>query len=137
MCALHMTRSSAIHMPRATREHALFLQWCWFAEATFGRATGELVNHRREFAGELLEPVMEEMRSRARSCIQAVDAEVSTKSYLLGEVFSAADIMMGYTLRSFERNVGEPMPPSVDAYFRGRLMGRPAYQAALDAEKIT
>ena len=34
---------------RGTREHALYLQWSWFAEATFTRPLGEIVNHRREF----------------------------------------------------------------------------------------
>ena len=35
-----------------TAEHALYLQWTWFAEATFARPLGEIVNHRREFPGD-------------------------------------------------------------------------------------
>ena len=29
-----------------TPEHGLYLQWCWFAESTFARPIGEIVNHR-------------------------------------------------------------------------------------------
>ena len=115
-------------------DHATFLQWCWFAEATFSRATGEIANHRRAFAGALLEPVVEEMRSRARACMHALDAEIATKPYLLGDTFTAADVMMGYALQSYERNVGEAMPPHADVYFKQRLMARPAYEAASEAE---
>ena len=32
-----------------TPEHGLYLQWCWFAESTFARPIGEIVNHRRVF----------------------------------------------------------------------------------------
>ena len=30
-----------------TPEHGRYLQWCWFAESTFARPIGEIVNHRR------------------------------------------------------------------------------------------
>lgn len=119
---------------RGTDNHGIFLQWCWFAEATFCRATGEIANHRREFAGALLEPVLEEMRNRARECMRALDAALADgRSYLMGDAFTAADIMMGYAFVSFERNVGnEALPPNAERYWR-RLKARPAYQRALEA----
>ena len=47
-----------------TVEHADFLQWLWFSEATFTRPVGEIVNHLREFPGEEKNlKVIEEMRS--------------------------------------------------------------------------
>jgi len=121
--------------PRASSEHGLFLQWCWFAEATFSRATGELANHKRAFAGALLEPVMEEMRGRARSCMQALDEAVQGKQYLLGDAFTAADIMMGYSLQSFDRHVGDDLPANAAAY-RERITARPAFEAAVVANRM-
>jgi glutathione S-transferase len=121
--------------PRGSHQHGLFLQWCWFAEATFSRATGELANHKRAFAGALLEPVMEEMRGRARSCMQALDQAVHEQQYLLGDSFSAADIMMGYCLQSYERNVGEGIPQYAAAYWQ-RLTTRPAFATAVVANTM-
>ena len=52
-----------------TIEHAYFLQWLWFSEATFSRPVGEIVNHRREFPGENEIPeIVEEMQSRIFKC---------------------------------------------------------------------
>ena len=82
-----------------TPEHALYLQWSWFAEATFARPLGEIVNHLREFPGELTnEAALEEMRNRGQLCIEALVPELSQRDYIAGENFSAADIMLGYSV---------------------------------------
>ncbi|MCP5155539.1 MAG: glutathione S-transferase family protein [Ectothiorhodospiraceae bacterium] len=120
--------------PRDDPGHALFLQWCWFAEATFGRATGELANHKRAFAGALKDDVMAEMRDRARSCLAALDQALATRTYLVGETFTAADVMMGYTLQSFDRHVGDPHPAHVAAWWQ-RVSARGAYRRALDIDR--
>ena len=114
---------------RNAPQYGLYLQWSWFAEATFSRATGEIANHKRAFAERLIPEVMDEMRTRARSCLSVLDAAVSDKNYLLGEPFSAADIMMGYCLQSFARHVGDPLPEHAAAYW-ARLTQRPAFVAA-------
>jgi len=113
--------------------YGLFLQWCWFAEATFGRATGEIANHRRAFAAAPRADAIEEMRDRARACVQALEQAVAGSRYLLGDDFTAADVMMGYTLQSFTRNVADAYPPNVAGYW-DRLQARSAYRAALAAE---
>ena len=87
---------------RGTRDHALYLQWSWFSEATFTRPLGEIVNHRREFGDRAIGRVVEEMKARARLCAEALDREMHGKDYLIGD-FTAADIMMGYALRSYQR----------------------------------
>ena len=119
--------------PRGTREHALYLQWSWFAEATFTRPLGEIVNHRREFGDRAIPEVIEEMEARARMCLDAVDREMHGKDYLAGE-FTAADIMMGYALRSCQRLLpDDPLPADAGAYWE-RLTARGAYRAAIAAE---
>ncbi|MDD9981748.1 MAG: glutathione S-transferase [Gammaproteobacteria bacterium] len=118
---------------RGTREHALYLQWSWFAEATFTRPLGEIVNHRREFGDRAIPEVVEEMEARARLCLDAVDEAVRGTDYLVDD-FTAADIMMGYALRSYRRLLpDDPLPADADAYWN-RLAGRDAYRAAIAAE---
>ena len=118
---------------RGTREHALYLQWSWFAEATFTRPLGEIVNHRREFGDRAIAEVIEEMKARARLCVDALDGEMRGKDYLTGE-FTAADIMMGYAVRSYQRLLPEDtLPVNASAYWE-RLTARDAYRAAVAAE---
>jgi glutathione S-transferase len=119
---------------RTDTAYGTFLQWCWFAEATFGRATGEIANHKRAFAVQPRADAIEEMRGRARVCMQALEQAVTGRRYLLGELFTAADIMMGYTLQSFARHVPDAFPPGVDAYWQ-QIETRSGYQAAVSAER--
>lgn len=114
--------------------HAHCLQWCWFAEATFARPLGEIVNHRRAFGDDAVPAVIEEMAGRARLSLQAVEQALVTNGYLLGSDFSLADIMMGYTLRTHRRLLAEPFPARVEAYW-AKLTARPAYQATEAADK--
>ena len=114
--------------------YGVFLQWCWFAEATFGRATGEIANHKRAFAAAPRADAIEEMRERARACVRALEPVLAGAQYLLGEPFTAADVMMGYTLGSYGRHVADPLPDAVARYF-ARLQARAGYQRALAAER--
>ena len=88
---------------RGTNEYALYLQWGWFAESTFSRPLGEIVNHRRVFPNNPITAVTDEMKARARLCAHAVAAAVDGKQYLLGSAFSGADIMMIYPLKFYRR----------------------------------
>lgn len=114
-------------------EHALYLQWSWFAEATYARPLGEIVNHGREFGktGQIA-AVLDEMKARARLCSEAVDQALEGRSYLLGDTFSAADIMMGYSVMLAERLTSIEGLPNLQAYWK-RLAARPAYQRAAAA----
>lgn len=77
----------------------MYLQWSFFAEATFARPLGEIVNHRREFHPELSECIAE-MQRRAIVSLGAIDEELnrSEHAFLLGKDFSGADIMTGYAV---------------------------------------
>ena len=113
-----------------SREHALYLQWSWFAEATFARPLGEIVNHRRVFPPkQVSDAAIDEMRRRAHLCLAAVDRAVRDRPYLLGEAFSAADIMMGYPLFFVDRLAPVEGFPAARAY-QERLRARPGCQRA-------
>ena len=115
-------------------EGAKFLQWCWFAEATFARPLGDIMHHTVfKPEAERIPAVVADARQRALVCLDAVDAAVADSAYLLGDDFMAADIMMGYTLRLAKRTgVLEDAHPHASAYF-ARLESRPAYQRAIAA----
>ncbi len=111
-------------------QFAQHLQWMWFGEATLSRPLGEIVNHRREFPGEQEIPAMiEEMKDRIEACLQALADHTQDRSYLLGEAFTAADIMVGYALMLVEMLAPERMPAELAPYWE-RLQSRAAYQTA-------
>lgn len=115
--------------------YAHYLQWCWFAEATFARPLGEIVNHRREFKPELYD-VVAEMKSRATACVAALDAALSDRDYLLGDTLSAADLSICYTMRGYRRMVSESLPANIQTYF-DRVTALPSCEATVKADAET
>ena len=114
-----------------TPAHALYLQWSWFAEATFARPLGEVVNHGREFPGDKkIDAVVAEMLARGHACAEAVGTAIGDQPFILGEAFSAADIMLGYTLMLAERFLPDGLPATVEPYWQ-RLAARPAFQKSV------
>ena len=117
-----------------TPESALCRQWSWFAEATFARPLGEIVNHNRVAPeGGLVEFVIEDCKDRARTCIAAIEAAVAESPYLVGGAFTYADIMTGYSLL-LASNFGVLTDdyPQTLAYYN-RLGERRGFQVARDA----
>ena len=115
-----------------TPESGLYLQWSWFAEATFARPLGDIAQHTVvKPEAQRIAAVVEDGRVRALTCLDALEAAVPGGRYLVGEKFTAADIVMGYTLllaRWF--NVLTPSNyPNVNAYF-ARLEGHPGFVIA-------
>jgi glutathione S-transferase/mannose-6-phosphate isomerase-like protein (cupin superfamily) len=110
---------------RGSAAHARYLQWSWFAEATFARPLGEIVNHRRVFGEQSSARMLDEMRERARSCIAAIEAALDGQDYLVDGEFTAADIMMGYSvfLAQWVNAMDEGEFPNVTDYF-ARLRAR-------------
>lgn len=115
--------------------YAHYLQWCWFAEATFARPLGEIVNHRREFKPEI-DAVVAEMKGRATACVAMVDTAVADRPYLLGDTVSAADLSICYTMRGYRRMVTEALPTNAQAYF-DRVTALPSYAVTVKADAET
>ena len=115
--------------------YAHYLQWCWFAEATFARPLGEIVNHRRAFEPEI-DAVVAEMKGRATACVAALDAALSDRTYLLGDTMSAADLSICYVMRGYHRMVSESLPANVQAYF-DRITALPSYETTVKVDTET
>jgi glutathione S-transferase len=77
---------------------------------------------------------MDDMRGRARVCAEAVDRELAAHSHLVGDAFTAADIMMGYTLMIYRRLIDQELPSNLEHYW-SRLQERPALQATMAANE--
>ncbi len=123
--------NGALQPPAGTPEHGRYLQWCWFAESTFARPLGEVVNHGREFPGDKKIPaVVAEMQARGLVCAEAVGAAIGDAPYILGTNFSAADIMLGYSLMIGERLLPDGLPAIVQPYWQ-RLAARSAFQKSV------
>ena len=115
-----------------SRERAAYLQWLHFAESTAFPPIGIVVwltRYRGDGGGH--ETLIAAARERAAAGFDFLERELGEKTYLLGDDFSAADIMMGFTLVG-ARIVGvlDERYPRLGAY-TARLEIRPALQRAL------
>lgn len=116
--------------PPGSNAHAAFLQWCWFAEATHARPLGEIVNHRRALPeADQSAAALAEMAQRSRLCVSALDNELARHRWIVGDEFTAADIMTGYSLLLVERFAPQVLPDHV-ARYRAALEATPGYAAA-------
>lgn len=118
----------------ASADYAYYLQWFWFAEATFARPLGDIAqNTRIKPPDERIAAVIPDAEGRALLCLQAVEAQLAQSNYLVGSKFTAADIMMGYTL-----HLATGMGILNEEYARtmaylDALKTRPGFQSALIA----
>ena len=77
--------------------------------------------------------VIEDCKTRAGVCIAAIEDIVSKDDYLVGNTFTLADIMTGYSLMLADNfGVLTDAYPYTQAYY-GRLSRRPGFQVAREA----
>ncbi len=109
-----------------------YLQWFHWGEATLLPPIVIMNSHRfvlRE--KDRSEKAVDVARRQLARILAVVEGEVEGRACLVGDAFSAADIMVGYGL-TLAKLVGE-LPadfPAVQAYLDG-LARRPAYEEAL------
>jgi len=121
--------------PVGSRERAAFLQWIHFAESTAFPPLGILVWLTR-YRGQALDQseLVEDARDRAAMGLAFLERELGEKTYLLGDDFSAADVMMGFTLVAARLlGVLDARHPALGRYL-ARLEARPAFQKAIAVE---
>lgn len=114
-----------------TAEHAAYLQWSWFAEATLVRPLG-LVRLMKT-ASDGASSIAKDTRQKVETALRAVEQGLANSEFLLPMGFSAADIMMGYSLELLSQlNLLEDSFPNAQAYL-ARLKARDACKTALNA----
>ena len=119
-------------VPTDPKQLALYHQWCWFAEATFARPLGDIMHHTViKPPEERIAAVIPDAEQRARLCLDGIEKVVSGNRYLLGEQFTAADIMTGYSMTLAKRTgVLTDNHPNCTAYFEN-LARRDGYKFAI------
>lgn len=117
-----------------TPARAAFLQWLHFAEATAFPPLGIVVwlTRYREDADKHGE-IIADARGRARTTLEQVERTLEGRPYILGEDFSAADVMLGFTLWAarYLEALDDGLP-NCTAYL-DRLLARPAARLAFAA----
>jgi len=116
---------------QGTAEHVAYLQWSWFAEATLVRPLG-LVRLMKT-AADGTSSVAEDAAQKVQTALQTVETGLASSEFLLPMGFSAADIMMGYSLELLlQLNLLADSFPSAQAYL-AHLKARDACKTALHA----
>jgi glutathione S-transferase len=120
--------------PPGSPERARFLQWLHFAESTAFSPLGIVVwlTLYRDDA-ERQPALVADARARAAMGLDFLQHQLGRRHYLVGDEFSAADIMMGFTLVA-ARTLGilDDRHPALLAYL-ARLEARPAFLKAAGA----
>lgn len=116
-----------------TPERGLYLQWIHFAEATCLPPLSDLAQHTMfKPEPERIAALVPDAHARIASWLAALEPALAGKTFLLGDTFTAADVMMGYglLLTKWFGLLGAEQHPNVSAYL-ARLEQRPALQKAL------
>ena len=110
-----------------------FLQWVHFAESTAVPPVGVVVWHTLyEQNADRFPEVIQSARGRALEAFGFVEKRLEGRSYLLGEEFSAADVMMGFTLFAARAlGVLDDRYANLNRYL-ARLEQRPAFQKSVE-----
>jgi glutathione S-transferase len=121
--------------PIGSPERPAFLQWLHYAESTAFPPLGIVVWLSTYRSGESDDPeLLADARARAAASFDRLEGELRGREYLLPSGFSAADIMMGFTVVAGRLlGVWGDEHPALGAY-TARLTERPAYQKALATE---
>ena len=117
---------------------AAYLQWLHFAESTAFPPIGIVIwltRYRSDGDDACIAQVVADARERAASGFDHLEREFGPGPWLLGESFTAADVMLGFTLTAASLvGVLDPVRQPKTAAYLGRLQERPAYRQAAGLE---
>lgn len=123
--------SGRLRMAPEDVEYADYVYWYHFINGTLQAIMGRKMMLTR--AGvDTDHPVMAAVEDRLRLALGLTEARLTLVPHLAGEPFSAADVMIMFTLTTMRHFVTldlEPFP-SIRSYI-GRIADRPAYQRAM------
>jgi glutathione S-transferase len=118
---------------RDTTEGALAAQWIGYGENPLTIIMGEIAAHSGPIPEAMRIPALVDRgREIAPALVGVVERALDDRAYILGESFSAADIMLGFGL-NIARHLGfvSGATPRTSAYCN-RLAARSAYQRAAE-----
>ncbi len=113
-----------------TAERGLYYQWMMYVMATvepplFSVFLNEVMLSEEKRS----QSAAEEARKKLIPILQLLNQELTEKTYILGEHFSAADVLIGATMIWADSMKIIQDQPAIEAYMT-RMRARPAYQRA-------
>jgi glutathione S-transferase len=112
-------------------DFADYLYWFHFANGTLQAAMGRsMLLGRLKLTGD--DPVLAMARGRLDNAFNLVEARLKEAEYFAGKEFTAADIMLGFSLTTMRyfQPYDYARLPNLRAYLK-RIGARPAYQRAM------
>lgn len=118
--------------PRKSPEYGQFLQWMHFGESTLMGPVTQVVMHAKLLPEPDRQPVFVEQGTRTfKHYAKTLESALRGQQYMVGNAFSAADIVIGYTLHVAEFcGMLSAEYVELKAYYE-RLVKRPAFQKAI------
>ncbi len=109
-----------------------FLQWMYFADATAFSPLGIVVwlSAYRDDAADHQQLILDASK-RAKTGLVMLEKHMADKTWVLGDEFSAADIMIAFTLMA-AKLMGIVEPDSVLDQYLDRLQARPSFRTAAE-----
>ncbi len=121
--------------PVGSQERASYNQWCYFAMSELEQPLWTMAKHRFALPKpQRVSAIMDTARWEFSIATSILAAGLADRPYILGEQFSAADILIGHTLawaRAWELPLGHD---NLQAY-AARLSERPAWLRAQQREQ--
>ena len=118
-------------LPAGHPDFAQYLYWLHFANGTLQAGMGRLMMLNR-LKLDSDNPVLVTSKARVDRAFDLVDARVREAEYFAGKEFTAADIMMGFSLTTMRHFMPYDYArlPNLRVYLQ-RIGSRPAYQRAM------
>ena len=113
-------------------DFAQFLYWFHFANGTLQASMGRsMILGRLKLAGD--DPVLTAARGRLDNAFKLVEARTGESDYLAGKEFTAADIMIGFSLTTMRYFLPYDLAghPNIRGYLQ-RIGKRDAYRRAME-----
>jgi glutathione S-transferase len=116
--------------PPGTPARGVYYQWMFYTMVTLEPPLIDIFMHSKLLPEEKRQPkVLEAARDKGKNISQIVDRALAGKEFIVGDRFTAADVLLGATLiwgHYFGMSEGFP---AIQSYV-ARMLARPAYQRA-------
>jgi len=122
-------RGGALQPPAGTPEHEAYLQWLHYAEGS--AMLPLMLKLYVSRLGEAGAPLAPRIESEIANHLGYVDVSLRGRPWLIGDDFSAADVMMSFVGEVAGSRGGRERYPDLDAWVK-RFQARPAYQRAIE-----
>jgi len=117
-----------------TKQRAVYNQWCYFALSELEQPLWLLHKHRFIFPKKLrVSAIKESALWEFQQQLKILTLGLQNKPWIMGEQFTAADILIGDILGWAQNNNIDFQSPSINNYFN-RLSKRSAYQKSRHIE---